>query len=552
MRTGQMLDLPVKQVQEWGNAFEHAGYGADAFAQSYRGINAAALEARAYGQGPATGIAQLYGINLHADNLSVMKQVADLVKRLHDEGQNVETQNQVLRAFGVAEDQLPLWQKGGAAIQELHDEEERAGVVSDTLVERGYKLEHSLLGLAKSAQTAGHTIAGDLQPTLQPVIDSFKTWLDELGKHPGAMKALEIGIGGLAAAFTVAGAAQILLWTARLTGLTAAIKLLAETPLKFLGPLGAGLAALWGGPLNEGEDAYIKAHPELFPQMGADFRAWWGGQHIESGFSPFRTGTAPGRGAPGAPPGVGGGPRQRRPGQYGAISSAPEAIASFERAGWTHEQAAGLAANLQAESGFSNTPGDSGLAQGFGQWHPDRQANFRRLYGHDVQDATAAEQYAFVDWELRNTESDAGARLARAKTAAEAGSIVSRYYERPKDTEGEAAARSSLATRLASPAAGSIVSRYYERPADTEGDAAARSSLATRLASPATGGAPPVQLGSVPSAGQQMADAGGGDSSHMVEVRFVDAPQGLRTGITRADGDARLSLRTQYALSAPF
>jgi hypothetical protein len=49
-----------------------------------------------------------------------------------------------------------------------------------------------------------------------------------------------------------------------------------------------------------------------------------------------------------------------------------------------------------------------------------------------------------------------------------------------------------------------------------------------------------------------VADAGGGDTSHEVTVRFVDAPAGLRTGITRADGDAQLSLRTNYALSATF
>jgi hypothetical protein len=81
-RTSATLDLPVKQVQEWSKAFAGQGLGADAFAQSYQGINKAALEARAYGTGPATGIAQYYGINLNANNLSIMKQVADLVKPL--------------------------------------------------------------------------------------------------------------------------------------------------------------------------------------------------------------------------------------------------------------------------------------------------------------------------------------------------------------------------------------------------------------------------------------------------------------------------------------
>jgi muramidase (phage lysozyme) len=39
-----------------------------------------------------------------------------------------------------------------------------------------------------------------------------------------------------------------------------------------------------------------------------------------------------------------------------------------------------------------------------------------------------------------------------------------------------------------------------------------------------------------------------GDTTHHVEVRFMDAPPGLRTGVTRADGPAEVSVRTQYAL----
>jgi hypothetical protein len=66
------------------------------------------------------------------------------------------------------------------------------------------------------------------------------------------------------------------------------------------------------------------------------------------------------------------------------------------------------------------------------------------------------------------------------------------------------------------------------------------------------GSAPPVQIAAVPGAGQQMADTGAGDTSHEVTVHFVDAPAGLRSGVTRADGPARLALRTNYAMAAPF
>jgi hypothetical protein len=48
------------------------------------------------------------------------------------------------------------------------------------------------------------------------------------------------------------------------------------------------------------------------------------------------------------------------------------AVASLMKMGWSKEQAAGLAANLNIESGLRNIVGDSGAAYGIGQWHADR------------------------------------------------------------------------------------------------------------------------------------------------------------------------------------
>ncbi len=47
-------------------------------------------------------------------------------------------------------------------------------------------------------------------------------------------------------------------------------------------------------------------------------------------------------------------------------------------------------------------------------------------------------------------EQGAGDRLKKATSAADAAGTVSRYYERPKDTEGEAAKRGALASRMMS------------------------------------------------------------------------------------------------------
>lgn len=126
-----------------------------------------------------------------------------------------------------------------------------------------------------------------------------------------------------------------------------------------------------------------------------------------------------------------------------------QAIDYFVKQGWTREQAAGIAASLERESSWNEkNVGDKGQAFGLGQWHPDRQANFKKQFGKDIKDATLGEQLAFVDWELKNTEKAAGDRLRGAKTAREAGGIVSQYYERPKDRQGEVDYRGGLAENI--------------------------------------------------------------------------------------------------------
>lgn len=147
----------------------------------------------------------------------------------------------------------------------------------------------------------------------------------------------------------------------------------------------------------------------------------------------------------------------RRGGRTGGGSASKAmidgAMRYFMSQGWSAEQAAGIVANLDAESGLRHgVTGDGGLAYGVAQWHPDRQANFRRWAGKDIRQASLEEQYAFVHYELtQGAEQDAGRRLRGARTRGEAGSIVSRYYERPKWTDAEAAKRAGMADRIGTP-----------------------------------------------------------------------------------------------------
>lgn len=126
------------------------------------------------------------------------------------------------------------------------------------------------------------------------------------------------------------------------------------------------------------------------------------------------------------------------------------ALAYFKSVGWTTAHAAGIVANLYAESGLRpDAVGDGGAAYGIAQWHPDRQRRFVWFANKDIHGSTLEEQLAFVHAELNQWEKTAGDALRKCTTAAEAGACVSRMYERPADRDGEAAKRAELATSLA-------------------------------------------------------------------------------------------------------
>lgn len=116
---------------------------------------------------------------------------------------------------------------------------------------------------------------------------------------------------------------------------------------------------------------------------------------------------------------------------------------------WTKEQAAGITANLWHESRFDPASvGDSGKAYGLAQWHPDRQKIFKKLFGKDIRRSSVNEQLEFVQYELTHNEKNAGRRLKKCQNGKRCGSIVSRFYERPKEVMKEAGSRGDTASEF--------------------------------------------------------------------------------------------------------
>ncbi len=127
-----------------------------------------------------------------------------------------------------------------------------------------------------------------------------------------------------------------------------------------------------------------------------------------------------------------------------------QAMTYFQAQGWTRAQAAGIVANLDAESRMEANIRQIGGGPGYGlgQWEGPRQADFAAFAGHDIRNSTFEEQLAFVQHELTGTESAAGRRLQQATSASDAGAIVCRFYERPADISGDSAYRAQLAASI--------------------------------------------------------------------------------------------------------
>lgn len=123
--------------------------------------------------------------------------------------------------------------------------------------------------------------------------------------------------------------------------------------------------------------------------------------------------------------------------------------------GMSPEQAAGWAANAQAESHgkFTSTQYPGGPGRGLFQWgHPDPQLDrrlvFQRQFGYPIEKSSEEDQLAFRDWELANTLKGAATRIARARSAGDVAEAITRHYERPASLNRESADRANIAEAI--------------------------------------------------------------------------------------------------------
>lgn len=402
----------VENVQRLGYALKQQGGNAqDAFSmiKNIQNLMASPLtgntgwmgEAARFGLDPRT-------ITEASSTKDAILNVADAFEKM-----NQVQQVQAGKALGWDDAQIRLAQSGRDKIEELYKASDNFNKITEKQAKDAQRLSGTMIVLNESFSSAGNRIASHLVPAISDMVEGI-TDLYQINKG-----IIDIGIdkvfGGIADNIGLVTTALIFLGgSSALKGISA---------LRSLFGLGGGAAAISGasaaviaggslgaifysGGLGEGEDKLVRER-KLKEQ-------------------------------------------QERESSGGADPLAELAIQHFIKSGWTREQASGIVANLDRESALDPySIGDNGRAVGIAQWHPSRQNDFRQWSGKSLQESSLEEQLNFVNYELsQGKERAAGDKLRSSSSAADAASIVSRFYERPADKEGEASRRGVKAEQL--------------------------------------------------------------------------------------------------------
>jgi hypothetical protein len=406
----KLTGLSTQNVQMLGQAIKaQGGSAADAFADLTKLQDLMAS--------PITGNTGWFGdvakLGLDPDAIIGAQDTAEALTNIAKQFETMSPLNQRLagNALGLSESTVRLLMKGSVEAQKQLDVRGKLGIMTQQQIDDAARLTKASSELDLVFTDIGNTIAGELAPAFADMAEDFvafyrdnkdlvdsglKEFFGELADNIELVAIAMALLGGSAALKGIASLRAIVGLSGAAKAATAGAGAAAAGGASMLAVAGGSAAALlYSSKLNEGEDTELLNN-----------RLKKGGGEAVGATVDF-----------------------------------------FMAKGWTREQAEGVAANLEQESGFkADAEGDGGQAYGLAQWHPDRQADFAKFSGKDIRKATGAEQLEFINHELtRGKEKAAGNKLRMAENAYDAASIVSREYERPADKDGEASRRGERA-----------------------------------------------------------------------------------------------------------
>lgn len=569
--SSQTIGISSGQLQSLQGAAQMVGIEASATSSSLEGLASTMQDAQWGRNQGALLMFNKLGIGLKktkAGSWDVVAQYKAVANAIAKEA-SPQKQRLIAQAFGL-ENMLPLLSEGAAGIERYEAMVKRLGyVMGDDAVKRGKAFSRTLAGFGISIDGVKNAIGDALIPAMKPLIDQFSVWLavnrdliaTDIGNWAkgfaswvnkidwkkigdgivkfgkgiadvvgwlggwenaailvvGVMNAgliasvLSLGatlvtagagiltyiglLGSMGTAATLAGGAAANA-AAGIAGAGAA-RLGAGAARVAGGTVAAGLAALFYSPsLNAGEDDIVRrqriaqGRPEIDPSevLGSIYKSQ-GGLNADL---------------------------------------IKKSMDYFQGMGWSRAHAAGITANLGLESNFDpKAIGDSGRAYGIAQWHAPRQQQFAKWAGKPIKDSSLEEQMGFVHYELtEGQEKKAGDLLRATTTARDAGDIVSRKYERPADSNGDAAKRAAVAEYL---------------------DLGNPASMPAAPGSGDTPKAPPVStpINKAPE-GPYSNGAQNQGGKVQVNIEHANAPEGMKVN-AKAEGNVEVSSRVSYS-----
>jgi len=451
-RMSTMMDISVQTLAEWRGAVVQAGGSADGVTSSLFNLSQNLQQFSLTGESAVIPYLRALGIGL-IDGNGHLKTASELFLEISDhvKGMDPARATALLTAMGMDPGTIAFIMQGRKAIQEALDAQKGLAMTPADIA-AGKEFNKNLKELEQESTRSGHTIFTLLEPAISAILRTLTAFIAFLEAHKplliaffavltAAVLALSaamvisfvgVAVAAMSLGFEVLGGGAIALTGVLGTLTTVALPALADA----FAALGAAILATPVGWIIAGIAAISFAGYELYKHWDAVKHWWhhlWGdmsddvtnaGRQIDAfgGKSPARASAFGGRGG-------------------GAVSG--DDVAKLQKMGWTREQAIGIAANIQAESGGNaRAVGDSGSAYGLAQWHPDRQAAFARWAGHDIRSSTHDEQLAFINYELRQgSEQKAGRALSAATDASQATSIITSLYERPANVMAALAQR---------------------------------------------------------------------------------------------------------------
>ncbi|MFL1502102.1 phage tail tip lysozyme [Pseudomonas sp. S191] len=485
---------------------------------------------------------------------------------------------------------LPFLREGAAGIERYEATVKRLGyVMSDDAIKRGKEFSQSLSGLNLVIDGTKNSIGDKLIPVMKPLVDQFTNWLavnrdliaNDIGEWAkgfaiwinkvdwkkigdgivnfgkgvgkvvdwlggwqnaallviGVMNAGLIGSVLSLGVTLLRGGAGVLAFTKLLLGWEAAA-VAAGAATGVAGTAGAGMGAAGAGVAG----AAGAGTGALLGASAAGLVAMFYSSTLNDGEDKEVARIRRAQGLPEVSPSEVLSSAWKAKGGINEDST-KRSMQFFQDKGWTKEQAAGISANLGLESNFDPAAvGDSGRAYGIAQWHDPRQKEFAKWAGKPIKNSSLDEQLGFVHYELtKGGETAAGDALRATKTAAAAGDVVTRKYERPYDMIGDAAKRAALAEILASSVVN--ISSSPITPSTTGPSLLTAAPAATPMSTPQAAPSP-VRAPEGPYT--QGAAQGSTNGSVKVEIEHKNAPEGLKTKV-KSDGNVQASSRIAYS-----